>query len=471
MARKLSDDLRASLNALVQEREGLLNGPAEKFDQAAEKRTRDLTYNIDGLRDRIAEVEAQEAREDVLAASRAALGSGYIAAVNGVVEGNERRSAGGVLVAPAYVTREEPVYRRDDALRGLSSFFRDTYNATKGDWAAAERLHRNNEAMGLEERAEARALSTSAGAGGNFAPPAWLIEDWIALARPGRVTADLLHKEAIPYGVSSINLPSVASGATTAVQTTQNTAVSQTDLTTSTVTSGITSIAGKQIVAQQLLDQSGIPFDQVILGDLAADYTKQLDTQVINGSGLSGQLKGLIAWGTPVTWTQASPVVAGTTPAASFQAQVTKIAVAVANTRFAPATHLVMSPERWGWITEAVDSQGRPLVPPAGGGSTLNSFGSAELPTAQGPAGYFAGLPVFTDPALTVASGNEYVLVMRADDAWLWGSELYARAFDAPYSDSMGVLFRVHAYSSLITRYPAGVQAMTGTGLAKVTLG
>ncbi|MBN9375050.1 MAG: hypothetical protein J0I40_06610, partial [Cellulomonas sp.] len=57
MARKLSDDLRASLNALVQEREGLLNGPAEKFDQAAEKRTRDLTYNIDGLRDRIAEVE------------------------------------------------------------------------------------------------------------------------------------------------------------------------------------------------------------------------------------------------------------------------------------------------------------------------------------------------------------------------------------------------------------------------------
>jgi len=186
-----------------------------------------------------------------------------------------------------------------------------------------------------------------------------------------------------------------------------------------------------------------------------------------------GTLKGLTTagMGTAVTWTQASPVVAAAVVATSFQAQVTKVAAAINNTRYAPATHLVMSPERWGWITEAVDTQGRPLVPLASSGGTLNAFGSAGEPTAQGMAGTFAGLPVYVDPALTVASGNEFVLIMRASDAWLWESELYVASFDAPYANSLGVLFRAHAYSALVNRYTASVQAMTGTGLAKVTLG
>ena len=86
-------------------------------------------------------------------------------------------------------------------------------------------------------------------------------------------------------------------------------------------------------------------------------------------------------------------------------------------------------------------------------------------------AGTFAGLPVYVDPALTVASGNEFVLIMRAADVWLWESELFATSFDSPFADSMGILFRVHAYSAMVNRYTASVQAMTGTGLAKVTLG
>lgn len=437
---------------------------AERLGVEYRNQIKDLTARADGLADDLADFDRRivEQQEREAAEKRA----GAITAPGGS-EVQHRTSAGGVRVPSVQVLSEEPVYRADDAMVGQTSFFRDTYAARRGDWSAAERLHRNNRAMGLEERA----LSTTAGAGGQFAPPAWLVNEWIKLARPARVTADLLTKYALPYGVSSINLPSVATGTSEGVQTSQNTAVSSTDLTTSAASSGITSIAGQQIVSQQLLDQSGIPFDQIILGDLSADYAKQLDAQVINGTGLTGQLLGLIAAGTAVTWTQAAPVVASTTPATSFQAQVTKVAVAIANTRFAPATHLVMSPERWGWITEAVDSQGRPLVPPASSGGTLNAFGSAGEPTAQGMAGTFGGLPVYTDPALTVASGNETVLIMRASDAWLWESELYVASFDAPYANQLGVLFRAHAYSALVNRYAAAVQAMTGTGLAKVTLG
>lgn len=430
-------------------------GPAEQ--RAANKRAAE----IDELADRVDELKAQDAAEQRAAAlySNHDKRGGNYAQV--------RTNAGGVPIPRAVVTHQEPVYRADDAAAGQSSFFRDTYAARRGDWQAAQRLADNNKLQGME----ARALSTTAGAGGQFAPPLWLVNEWIKLARPARVTADLLHKEVLPERVSSVNLPAVATGSTTGVQAAQNTAVSSTDLTSSAISSGIVTIAGQQTISQQLLDQSGIPFDQVILGDLAADYAKQLDAQVISGPGTAGTLKGLTAWGTASTWTQASPVVAGTTPAASFQAQVVKVATALANTRFAPATHLVMSPERWGWIAEAVDSQGRPLVPPAASGGTLNSFGSANEPTAQGPAGTFAGLPVYVDPALTVPSGNETVLILRADDAWLYESELYAQSFDATYANQLGVLFRVHAYSALVSRYAAAIQVVTGTGLVKVTLG
>ena len=427
-----------------------------------------LTARADELADDLADVSKRLA--DQVERDAAEIRAGKVTGLSNTAGGGSfRTSAGGVRIPNVQVIREEAVYREDDAMVGMTSFFRDTYAARRGDWAAAERLHRNNQVMGLDQRS----LSTTAGAGGQFAPPAWLVADWIKLARPARVTADLLTKFALPYGVSSINLPQVTGGTTEAVQATQNSNVSNTDMTTSSASSGIVTIAGQQIVAQQLLDQSGIPFDQIILGDLAADYAMKLDAQVTAGSGVSGQLKGLTTsgMGTAVTWTQASPVVASATVATSFQAQVTKVAAAINNTRYAPATHIVMSPERWGWITEAVDTQGRPLVPPASSGGTLNAFGSAGEPTAQGMAGTFAGLPVYVDPALTVASGNEFVLIMRAADAWLWESELYVASFDAPYANQLGVLFRAHAYSALVNRYTASVQAMTGTGLAKVTLG
>jgi HK97 family phage major capsid protein len=464
------DDVKAERARLRQSYyvdETLPTDQAKRAGEQHQRQVKDLTKKADELADDLADVskrlaDQQDREATEIRAAKIMGGTGH-----GGGEPQYRTSAGGVRIPSVQVLSEEPVYRADDAMTGQTSFFRDTYAARRGDWAAAERLHRNNSVMGLDQRA----LSTTAGAGGQFAPPAWLVADWIKLARPARVTADLLTKYALPYGVSSINLPKVTGGTTEAVQATQNSAVSNTDITTDAASSGIVTVAGQQVVAQQLLDQSGIPFDQIILGDLAADYAMKLDAQVVSGAGTGGTLKGLIAAGTAVTWTQASPVVAAAVVATSFQAQVTKIAAAITNARYAPATHVVMSPERWGWITEAVDANGRPLVPPASSGGTLNAFGSAGEPTAQGMAGTFAGLPVYVDPALTVASGNETVLIMRASDAWLWESELFVQSFDAPYAVSLGVLFRAHAYSALVNRYPASVQAMTGTGLAKVTLG
>lgn len=392
---------------------------------------------------RIAELEADAAAEQRSANARREAG-----------EGGSQRSGWSV-------GRESHTYRPDNG----TSFFRDLRASTRGDFAAAERLHRNNEEVGAERRALGNTGATG-GSGGEFAPPAWLVDEFVALARAGRVTADRLTRDVLPSGVSTINIPKVTGGTSTAVQTTQNTTVATTDPTTSQLSSGITTIAGKNVVSQQLLDQSAIPLDRMILGDLAADYARQLDLQVISGTGSGGQLLGLlnVSGVNAITYTQASPSVTG---AGGFYAQINKAISAIASTRFLPPTCIVMTPARWSWVAASFDSSGRPLVAPSG--NAFNQIADAGSVAAQGAVGQMAGLPVYTDPNLPVNLGSgtnqDPVLVMRAEDVFLWESDVTMASFDAPYADSMGVLFRVHGYSAMIAgRYPASIAVVNGTG-------
>ena len=417
--------------------------PAEttKFD-ALVSEVRNLDEEAEQLDLRIKELTVNETREAAAAACR--VETGHVGLQRGYVGATE-------------------VYRPDVP---ETSFFRDLYAARRGDYGAAERLHRNNALAGTERRAG----STTAGAGGEFAPPGWLIDEFVALARPGRVTADLCHKEPLPTGVSNINLPRVSGGTTTAVQATQNTAVSDTTATTDSVSSGITTVAGKQVVSLQLLEQSGIPFDKVILADLAADYAKELDLQVISGSGASGQLRGLltISGSNAVTFTSSSPVVAGSTAADSLLFQVNSAANQIHTSVFKPATGIVMHPRRWAWIMAAVDGQNRPLVTPDG--QQYNGPAVSTQPTAQGAAGTLGGLPVHLDPNIPTNLGagtnQDPILVCRWDEEHVWESELRAETFDAPYADSMGVLFRTFAYSAaILDRRPTAVSIINGTGL------
>ncbi|GAA3089615.1 HK97 family phage major capsid protein [Kribbella aluminosa] len=372
-----------------------------------------------------------------------------------------------------YVT-DAAVYNDPHKVPDSPSFFRDMRSARLGDADAADRLRRNTAARGLETRVGD--MSTGAGTGGQFAPPAWLVDEFVALARAGRVTADLMHKEPLPSGVSSINLPTVASGTSTAVQATQNTVVQDTAATTNAVSSGITTVAGKQIVSLQLLQQSGIPFDRVVLGDLSADYARTLDVQVLTGSGASGQLRGLAnaAGITTVAYTTATPkVIDATTPANSLYNAIVRGVNSVATQRFMPPTAIVMHPQRWSWILEALDSSSRPLVLSQGG--AFNPLGVAGEVVAQGQAGVLLGLPVYVDPNIPTNLGagtnQDAVWVLRADDCNLYESPLALESFEATYADQASVLFRALSYSAFIPdRYGKSLALISGTGLVTPTL-
>lgn len=416
----LKAENEALINKMGEENRGLTDEESTKFDaNVAEIRKLDEQIN---------EVRDAEVREAAAAAHRAE-------------------------TATVQVTSEpNPVYRKDDH---STSFFRDLFSVKtqRGDIRSAQdRLTRSQ-----ETRAD---LSTAAGAGGEFAPPLWLVDEFVALARPGRVTADVVNGNPLPSGVSSINLPTVATGTATGTQSTQNTAVTDTALTTDSVSAGISTVAGKQVVSMQLLEQSGIPFDRVILSDLARSYAVQIDSAVISGiSGLTG------ANAITVTAT-------GVTASGGLYLGVANGIQEIETGRFMPPTAIVMHPRRWMALVATPDSNGRPLVVPDG--PAFNQLATAGANAAQGRVGTMLGVPVYTDPSVPTNKGagtnQDQVYVMVAEDLWLYESPVQSASFDATYADQASILFRVLGYHAFLpNRYPKSVAVLDGAGLVPPT--
>lgn len=119
-------------------------------------------------------------------------------------------------------------------------------------------------------------------------------------------------------------------------------------------------MAGKIDVSRQLFDRSNPSADTILTQDLAVDYAKQPDSQlltqatngVLNQSGTNA-----------VTYTDTTPTVPELYPKLADAIQ------QVAVNRFAPATAICMHPRRWAWTTAALDSQTRPLAVPEAGGA------------------------------------------------------------------------------------------------------
>ena len=360
-------------------------------------------------------------------------------------------------VSVRVVSEPNPVYRRDS---NETSYFRDIFEVTRGSAEAQERLARSQ---------ETRTATTVTGAGGQLAPPAWLVEDFVAIARAGRITADLLQKADLPEGISSVNLPKITGNSAPIAVETQNTAITQANFTTTSVASNVAEIAARQTVSIALLRQSGVPIDRVILGDLALGYAVALDTQVINGTNANGQLRGLVTAGTAVAYTTTTAfVVSATTAAASFYNRVLIAQRDMNTNRFLPANAIVMHPRRWSWILSALDGQSRPLVVPSS--SPFNAIASSGAPVAQGQVGELLGLPVYVDPNiptnLGVGTNQDPAFVLRTDDLWLWESPVETTSFDATLAAQNSILFRVLGFAAFIPdRHQNSVQVINGTGM------
>ena len=208
-------------------------------------------------------------------------------------EENQRRAElrEGAAVAARAQGKLESITEQATYTKGAQrSFFKDIADIALGrDLAghAAERLRRHEQDVRtLPEYTEYRTgLDTTEGDGGSFTPPAYLLDQYITFARPGRPFADIVVNEAVPAGTMQVNIPKITSGTAVNWQATQNSALGETDLEDTYVTGNVCTIGGNQTVSRQLLDQAGLAIDQIVFRDLVAAHAQFLDSSLWIGPG------------------------------------------------------------------------------------------------------------------------------------------------------------------------------------------
>jgi HK97 family phage major capsid protein len=399
---------------------------------------------IAALDERIATAEKVEARTAAIAESR--------------------KEAKVATFGGAVVTREAMTYDRD----GKNSFVRDMIGAQlRNDRTSWERLYRHQQEVAVETRD----ISRTDGAGGDFVPPIYLINEYAEFARAARVTADLVTNMALPAGTDSINIPQITTGTLAAFQSADNTATTTRDMVSSTVTAPVRTISGYENVSIQLVEQSPLAggLDRLVFGDLMADYALQLNTAVVGtGDGTSGTLKGLVTLGTdttngiPTTWTETTPT------AVNGAIAIAKAISKVVTNRYKAAEAIVMHPSMWYWLASQVDGSNRPLVVPVTGASqAFNSAGTITNPGAPaGLVGTIQGVPVFIDATVTktYATNQSPILVGKFSDSYLFESGVKTRVLPDVLSANLTVRFQVYGYAALAHRFNKAVSAISGTG-------
>lgn len=315
------------------------------------------------------------------------------------------QSAPGAKRTPAQIGSEPRTYTRDAAKQDVS-FFNDAfqYSRNKAGSDVRDRIERHAKEVEVHGEISTRAASTSSFAG--LVIPQYL-PDLAALAlRAGRPLANVANHHDLPAQGMNLVIQRGTTGAATAIQATENTAVQNTDEVWADLTVPVRTIAGQQQVSRQSLERGWPGLDELIYMDLARAYAANLDNQVINGTGASGQILGIL---NTAGIGAATAYGAAPTPA-NFTLKVVGQRSGVDSAGagiFAKA--IVLHPRRYNWLAAQVDSTGRPIV----SASNLAYFNSLAVQTLSssasndGGSGYFdsapvgihnpTGLPIITD--------------------------------------------------------------------------
>ncbi len=456
-----------------------LNDDEQTRMNAGTDELRRLNGDEDRLQAQIRDAEDTERREQNAAAARADTG-----------QTGERRTGGAV------VTDEPQTYGRGSG----KSYFHDLALGTvRRDMGALTRLERHAAELRVElparerrreqrsreqmdglagserwsDRQRAAAFETRVnpnrtdGQGGYFVPPLWLIDQFVGLPRFGRPVADAVLGMELPPGTDSINLPKVATGTATAAQTADGAAVTSTDMTDSTVSASVYTVAGQQDVAMQLLDQTPAPgFDSIVFSDLIADLAVRQDVYVINGSGSSGQPTGILNVASPnaITYTDASP-----TLPEMYVPWIQSVSQIFTNRKSA-ATATFVLPKIWFWASAGLDTTNRPLIQPVQGGP-FNPMALQTGEIAEGPVGRLTvGTPVILAgniPENLGAGTNETrIITLRTPDLYLWEGAIQTRVLTEVLSGTMQIRFQVYRYAAFMgNRLPKAISIVSGTGM------
>jgi HK97 family phage major capsid protein len=450
------DEAKEARAALLEQRNAIIEAAKSEIRESDEL-TEAEQREFDGYTADIKAIDAELAERDVR--------------IKDLHEEDSRADAAAIAARRADMVRTSVQVKSEERTYVAGngrSYLQDLALASiRQDPQAQERLARHAGEVATEP--EYRDLIRTDGNGGYFVPPIHLVSQYEALARAGRPTANLVTNLPLPGGTDSINVPRVSTGTTTAIQTADNQSSSETDLADAIVTAGVKTITGQQDMAIQLLDQSPINFDEVVFGDLIADYATKVDLQVLTGANSAGEVKGIVsASGINLeTYTDTTPTVG------EFYSKLASAISLIHTSRYMAPSVIVMHPRRWAWLLAATDTTGRPLVTPNGHGPN-NATGLQTAVASEQVVGSMQGLPIVTDPSIGILSGagtnEDKVIVMRAADSYLWESAIRTRVLPDVGSGTLTVRLQVYGYLAFTAeRQPKSICVIGGTGLAAPT--
>lgn len=354
--------------------------------------------------------------------------------------------------------KEPDMYRKG----GDNSFFGDMYQARfNNDYNANKRL---------AEHQEVSKRDVGSGAFAGLVVPQYLVDDYAPLARAGANFYNAVPKRELPAYGNKVEISRITTGSTAAEQASENAAVDETNMDDTLLTVNVDTIAGQQDVSKQALERGGQPgfnLEDIIFQDLASAYFTKLDNLMINGSGSSGQPKGIsqVSGINTVTYTDASPTVGELYPKLADALQ------KINSERFAPASAIIMHPRRWGFLTAGVDGSNRPLIVP-NANAPQNAVGTGDV-AKYGAVGQILGVPVITDANIRTDLGagtEDAIYVVRAEDHILFEQDVFTAKFEETNAGSLTTKLVVYGYVAFASgRYPKGISAISGTGLIAPT--
>lgn len=402
--------------------------------------------------DKLRGEEARDAEVDALASQ---------SHPTGVTRNGQRLSYDAVI----RVGQEPRTYTRDSDTRARGTdFLTDVARGFRGDWQAQDRLNRHMREEQVERGNGMLERATGTGAFTGYVVPQYLVDLNVGQATTRRPFADICNSHDLPASGMTVHLSKITTGSSVAAQSSENAAVSETDMDDTLVSISVQTAAGSQTISRQAIER-GLGVEEVTVADLLKRYATNLDSTILNQT-----TNGLTNVATGITYTDADPT------GAEFYPKVAAAASGAEGIFLNDATvdYVVMHSRRWRWLTAQMTSTW-PLV--SGGGAPPQSGASQTgVGYDAGIKGYLPdGTPVIVDNniATTLGAGTQdEVYAVASEECHLWedpAAPMLIRA-EQTRAKNLGIDLVLYGYFAYyLDRYAGGHHKVGGTGLAAPT--
>ena len=345
-----------------------------------------------------------------------------------------------------------------------AAFERDVAAAFLGDYEAQDRLRRHT----AEERVERgeyleRAAGTGAFAG--LTVPQYLTDLYAPATAANRPFADAINIHPLPPQGTSVNISRITTATSAAIQASENTGVSETNIDDTLLTINLQTIAGQQTLSRQAIERS-VGVEAIVLDDLFRRYATTLDSTLLNQA-----TNGLTNVATAVTYTDASPTAAELYP---------KVLQGLAGCEAALLDQCsgeciaVMHSRRWYWMQSQVGSSwpfvGQPgLTNYQGAVNYAEKYGSGVRGILPNGTAVIVDNNIATNLGAGTNEDEIYIGDRREFHLWEDASAPYFIRAEQTPAASLGVLLVIYGYIAYTHARYSHAQKVSGTGLVTPT--